>query len=74
MKKNLHHIVNPYSKISSESDLISASVICKDGYIADAYATYAIILGMNKAEKFLVSRGVNFVLIDVHGKVRTLIN
>lgn len=67
---DVHHIIDSRSRISVQSDVVSASVIHKDGAVADAFATYAIVLGMERALDFLQSEGIDFVLIDKHGKVK----
>ena len=57
---DVHHIIDSRSRISVQSDVVSASVIHKDGAVADAYATYAIVLGMERALDFLQSEGIDF--------------
>ena len=44
-----HHIIDPDTGISSQSDLISATLIGKDGAQLDALATACIVVGMKKS-------------------------
>jgi len=61
--KQKHHIVDAQSKDSTQTDVISASVVHKEGAVADAYATLAIIWGSQKAKKFFDSQQLDFVII-----------
>lgn len=64
-----HHIVDGITKDSSQSDLVSASVIGPNGAEADALATACIILGSVKAQRLLDSLSLKYVLIDTRGKI-----
>lgn len=68
-KGGLHHILDPKTKISSASDIISATVIHDLGSHADAYATVAVILGTEKAVEFLDKRDCEYVLIKGNGAI-----
>ena len=60
--QNSHHILDPKTQISAQTDLLSASVLSRSGAGSDALATVAIIMGAEKAQKFLPQKGVQFWL------------
>lgn len=68
-KGGLHHILDPKTKTSCASDIISATVIHDSGAYADAYATVAVILGSEKARVFLDQRDCEYVLIRDNGDI-----
>ncbi len=71
-KSKKHHILDINTKDSAQTDVVSASVLHNKGAIADAFATVAVTLGMDRAENFLTKQnGVDFVLIDVNGDIIT---
>lgn len=51
--KLYHHIIDPYTGYPSESDVVSASVICENSMIADAYATAIVVMGTDKGLKLI---------------------
>ncbi len=64
-----HHIVDVSSKDSAQSNILSATIIHKNGAIADAYATVAIILGLEKSLEFLNKQTIDFILIEKNNKI-----
>ncbi|MFA7116940.1 MAG: FAD:protein FMN transferase [Bacteroidales bacterium] len=54
--KKIVHTINPTTGKPAVSNLLSATVIAKNSTIADAYATYCMTLGLEKAKEFLNSR------------------
>lgn len=60
-----HHILNLRTGYPSESDLISVTVVAKQGVIADALSTALFVAGLENAIQILKSfTGVEVVLID----------
>lgn len=55
------HSINPTTGYPSRDSLLSATVIAPDATHADAYATYCMVAGYEKAVEFLESRE------DLHG-------
>lgn len=51
--KTYHHIIDPWTGYPSESDVVSASVICENSMIADAYATAIVVMGADKGLKLI---------------------
>ena len=49
----LHHIVDPRTGRSAETDLVSASVISESALEADAFATALIVMGLERAQEFI---------------------
>ena len=65
-----HHILNPATGFPFETDIMSATVICKSSEQADMLSTACICLGSSEAIKLIDStEGVEAVLIDNHGKL-----
>jgi len=64
-----HHIVDARIEDSSQSDLVSASVISVDGAQADALATVCIVLGSQKAVELLDQLDLKYVLIHTDGNI-----
>ncbi|XLQ20423.1 MAG: FAD:protein FMN transferase [Candidatus Moraniibacteriota bacterium] len=64
-----HHILNTDTKDSTKTDVISASVIHRDGSVADAYATLAITLGSQKVRQFFDKQQIKFVIICENGDI-----
>ncbi|MFZ2190319.1 MAG: FAD:protein FMN transferase [Candidatus Magasanikiibacteriota bacterium] len=68
--KEWHHIINPQTGLSAETDLLSATVFTKTTKDADVYAKTAIILGSQKAEEFLQNiSNCEYVLINREQKI-----
>lgn len=51
--KRYHHILDATTGCPAESDLISVTVVCKNGALSDALSTACFILGREKAEGLL---------------------
>ena len=64
-----HHILDVSTGAPASSDVIAATVISKDGMLADAYATAAVVLGSEKALRLLRSAGTRAILITREKKV-----
>lgn len=67
------HSINPISGWPARDTLLSATVIAPNATMADAYATYCMVLGYEKAVEFLESRDdINGYLITPHTTYRKL--
>jgi len=67
------HSINPKTGYPVRDSLLSATVITKNATLADAYATYCMVLGYEKAVKFLESRDdLHGYLITPHGVYKKL--
>lgn len=64
-----HHIVDAKSKDSTQTNVISASVMHQNGAVADAYATIAITRGSQKAQHFFSEQQIDFVMICDNGDI-----
>ncbi|GBE40530.1 thiamine biosynthesis lipoprotein ApbE precursor [bacterium BMS3Bbin09] len=62
--KRYHHIIDPATGFPAETDLISASVIAPQGYIADGLSTAVFALGSEKGMSLLKVMGIEGVLVD----------
>lgn len=54
--KKYAHSINPHTGYPVEHDLLSATIITSDGAHADAYATYCMVVGKEKATQFISER------------------
>lgn len=49
------HTINPVTGRPVEHNLLSATIVAQDGTLADAYATYCMVIGYEQARKFIES-------------------
>ncbi len=61
--KRYCHIINPLTGYS-DSDLISVTILAKNAYLADAYATTVFLLGSEKGEKFILENDLKGILVS----------
>jgi len=54
--KKVSHIINPKTGYSSQNELISVTVFAKDAITADAYDNALMLMGLEKAMKFVDAR------------------
>lgn len=66
-----HHILDASGTRNPDSDLISATVLAKRGYDAEAYATAVLVLGSKKGEQLLREGGTEYCLIRDDGTLIT---
>lgn len=59
-----HHILNPDTGYPGNSDLISVSVICPDGGMADFLSTTLFLAGKEAAMAYAQSDFFDFILVD----------
>ena len=64
-----HHILDPKTGVSSDSDLASATVVCPSSMTADAAATACIVLGREGALELLNRLGLDGALITREGEI-----
>lgn len=68
--KRYHHILDPKTGYPSENGLISVSIICPDGTMADALSTTLFVLGKDDAIKYWRTYGdFDMILITGDGRV-----
>ena len=63
--KVYHHIIDPRTGRPAENSLLSATVICEDGAMADALSTAMFVLGETNAMRYWRSYGKDFEMILV---------
>ena len=66
-----HHILDPKTGMSAQSDLTSATIVGDSSMDADAFATACIVLGKEKALAMLAENGLDGLLIDTSGQIIT---
>lgn len=67
-----HHILDPHTGYSVKSDLVSATIICDDATLGDAYSTICILLGKDKAIKLInETENVEAILITADNEIIT---
>ena len=66
-----HHIIDPRTGYPADSGIISATIISKDGTLADGLSTSLFIMGKDQAEKYWRSNADKFdyILEDKDGKL-----
>lgn len=64
-----HHLLDKTGTKNPESDVVSVSVIHKDGGRADAYTKMFLNLGHEEAVKILGSNGIKFIIIKNNGEI-----
>ncbi len=66
-----HHILDPKTGSSAETDLVSATVVGQSSMAADALATACVVLGSEAALELLQSVEADGLLITTKGEVLT---
>ena len=64
-----HHIVDPRTGYPSKSGLVSVTLVGENGGALDAFATAALILGMEKSAPMLAEQGMDAVFVTEQGQV-----
>ena len=65
----VHHVIDPRTGAMSTTDLIQATVSADRGWIAEAYATAAMVLGFDQAHTFLLEHIMSLFLVRNNGEV-----
>ena len=66
-----HHIIDPTTGATSLTDLATVTVIANSGWLAEAHATAAVLLGCAGATSYLEARRLSGVVIDLAGQITT---
>ena len=64
-----HHLLDPRTGLSFDTDCVSATVVGVEGAQAEVLATVAVGLGVAGAMDMLVGHGVSGVLVDDAGRI-----
>ncbi|MEK7185288.1 MAG: FAD:protein FMN transferase, partial [Patescibacteria group bacterium] len=67
--KKIHHILDASGERNPTSDIVSASVIYKDGARAEAYTKVFLSMGPESSMNLLGNNHIFFVTTDVNGQV-----
>ncbi len=59
-----HHIINSKTGESANTDIESISVFLDSGMVADALTTAILVMGREKGEEFLQSKGIKYIIIS----------
>lgn len=61
--KRYHHIIDPATGKPADKGIVGATVVCKDGTMADAYATALFVKGLDEATTFWRAHADEFEMI-----------
>ena len=64
-----HHVVDPRTGYPSKSGLVSVTLVGEKGGALDAFATAALILGMERSAPLLAEQGMEAVFVTEQGQV-----
>lgn len=64
-----HHILDRTGTQNPDTDILSATVVAPSGADADAYATTALVLGLEEGAQFLEAHGCDYCLIKTDGSL-----
>ena len=67
--EGIHHVIDPRTGTTSDTDLIQATVTAEQGWVAEAYATAAMVLGFTEAQTFLNEMKISHYLVRNNGEV-----
>ena len=62
-------MIDPRSGNVSATDLVQATVVDEQGWISEAYATAAMVLGFTEAQSFLNKNDISYYLVRESGEV-----
>lgn len=67
--RSRHHIIDPRTGDSAETDLLTVTVLAADACTAEAWATAALVAGRERGRALLTRHRLPAVLIDAAGRV-----
>ena len=63
--KNYHHLINPVSGYPTSNNLVSVTVICQDGTMADCLSTAMFVMGKSRALNYWRTYGgFEMIIVD----------
>lgn len=69
-----HHVIDPATGCSSNTDLASVTVVAKAGWLAEAHATAALLCGSDRAIDYLNARHLTGITVTEHGLISSTID
>ena len=66
---NAHHLIDPRTGRPAETDVVTASVLAADASRAEAWATAALIAGLDDGLELLEAAGLPAALVDERQRV-----
>jgi thiamine biosynthesis lipoprotein len=67
--EGIHHVIDPRTGTVSTTDLVQATVVTEQGWVAEAFATAAMVLGYNEGHTFLNNMEISHYLVRNNGEV-----
>lgn len=72
--KKYSHTIDPKTGYPVSHNLLSATIIAKDGATADAYATTCMVLGFEKGKEFAAQQGIKaYFIYDDNGELKEFV-
>ncbi len=62
-----HHLIDPGSRACSTTDLAAVTVVAATGWLAEAHATAAILMGSDGVIEYLTSKGLTGLATTLDG-------
>ncbi len=69
-----HHVIDPATGTTSQTDLAAVTVVANAGWLAEAHATAALLRGSSEAIRYLQSRGLSGLAVTHDGEVTSTLD
>lgn len=70
--KTYHHIIDATDGYPYETDIVSVTVICENGFLSDALSTICFMAGVEKSEAILQQFNADAIFVDINQNITIL--